>query len=340
MRQRCPSLPVELWQAPDNYRWRAARKPAATILDRTKGRAYWSSRYWQDLEEAHSYFLGWLRAEGALDWKVEPAERCTRERLAAYVEFMLRRVRPATTHHRVRHLAIVLEMLGGRLDRSTFAQACQYLRRLERREKRFERPPPVARLKTLGMKLMALAESGSDPRDSVNAVIFRDGLLIAVLAHRPMRRRNWAEFRLDYDLVRRGSDGWNIAPKSRNVKNRKMGPMPWPKELLPALEQYLAAYRPLLLRESTTTDVLWITYRGKPMTPATLSLAVARRTQTEFGRAWRPHAFRRAVAGDTTVPDAAALLGDTPSVVQKNYAPSNRRAALRRHIQVLQGLGD
>jgi integrase/recombinase XerD len=108
------------------------------------------------------------------------------------------------------------------------------------------------------MELMALAEAATDRRHRVNAVIFRDGLLIAALAHRPLRRRNWAGLRIGIELI--PIDGrWWIVLRPRKVKNRKSARIPWPAELVPALEHYLKVYRPLLLGETTDnrTAALW-----------------------------------------------------------------------------------
>jgi hypothetical protein len=161
--------------------------------------------------------------------------------------------------------------------------------------------------------------------------------MIALLAHRPLRRRNCAELRIHYDLLRIGEDWW-IVLENHQAKNRKAVEMRWPADLVPALERYLAVYRPLLTGVSKCpTNALWVTYRGRPEAARTQSGAVAIRTEAEFGRSWRPHAFRRSAADAATVADAATLLGDTPSVVEKNYAPTARRAALQTHMKMLQG---
>lgn len=91
-----------------------------------------------------------------------------------------------------------------------------------------------------------------------------------------------------------------------------------------------------MLTNDSAETALWISYRRRPLTLRGFSEAVARRTASEFGRAWRPHSFRKSVARATSVADATVLLGDTPHVVQKDYAPARRAEALRRHLDLLE----
>lgn len=331
---KCPCLQLQRWPAPVARSWTSERDRKRTILNRGRARATWSTRYWDNLEQALSHFLGWLSAPGMLNRTGHPL-RCTPDLLDAYVRFMLARVRPATAHHRVRHLEVALDVLGLHPDRTMFCKCCRFLLRLERKTARHVEPPSPAQLHALGLKLMKLADHPLDRRARVNAVMFRDGLLIALLAHRPLRRKNLGQLHIGADLVHKPA-GWLIKLERGKLKNRKHVPMLWPTDLVPALERYLTVYRPILAYDHADMTELWLSYRGKVVTVRGLSEAVARRTKAEFGKAWRPHSIRKSVAQAASVADASVLLGDTPRVIQRSYAPSRRGEALRRHFDLLE----
>ena len=63
----------------------------------------------------------------------------------------------------------------------------------------------------LGETLMAEASQQSTTR--LRAMQFRDGLIIALLAARPLRLRNLAGLELDRTLTRRGEGWWIDIPR-------------------------------------------------------------------------------------------------------------------------------
>lgn len=71
-----------------------------------------------------------------------------------------------------------------------------------------------------------------------SALLFRDGLAIALLAQRPLRRANFAALTLDRHLVRRGADWWLQIP-GNETKNGDPIDDPWPASLTAGLENYL-----------------------------------------------------------------------------------------------------
>ncbi len=99
-------------------------------------------------------------------------------------------------------------------------------------------------LLVLGFALMRRAgDGGRSPRQ--RALLHRDGLAIALLALRPLRRRNFAGLRLGEHVVQRG-EGWWLQVSGAETKNGDPIEMPWPEVLIAPLESYLALHRPVL----------------------------------------------------------------------------------------------
>jgi len=73
---------------------------------------------------------------------------------------------------------------------------------------------------------------------------YRDGLLIATLASRQLRRRNLTGLILGQTLVQRG-DGWWIQIPAAETKTKEPIETPWPEMLARHLEIYLADHRPV-----------------------------------------------------------------------------------------------
>jgi integrase len=137
---------------------------------------------------------------------------------------------------------------------------------------------------------MITAEQGKVARPLWRAALFRDGLMIVMLACRPLRRENFASLRIGLDLVRHEGE-YRILLEGRVTKNHREFEQPLPAELMPLLERYIDHYRPLLLG-SSQSDHLWISWRGEPLAETGVYFSVTTRTRQAFGAEISPHLFR------------------------------------------------
>jgi integrase len=117
----------------------------------------------------------------------------------------------------------------------------------------------------------------------------RSGLIICLLACRPLRLANLTAITLHRHLHRRGEACW-LRFGAAETKERRPLEMPWPVVLAPLLEQYLSDWRPCLLRAES--DALWISNRGRPMTEQAVYCQVVQVTKAMLGRPVNPHLFR------------------------------------------------
>lgn len=176
------------------------------------------------------------------------------------------------------------------------------------------------------------------------AVWVRDQLLLRMLASNPLRNRNFREMRyvVGPDHERRGNlyqalgGGWRLRFQPHEFKNqagaaKEPYDVPVPEDLWPLIGLYLSKARPILMRDATTTDKVFVNVSGNPFDGSGLSTVVAgltgRHIQDDidtFGI--RTHAFRHIIATawlrahPKDYLTVAHILHDTLKTVLDNYA--------------------
>jgi integrase len=193
----------------------------------------------------------------------------------------------------------------------------------------------------LGLELIARAER--ERTDCAHAVVHRDGLLVALLAARPLRLRNLAGLALDRTLVFRGTHWWIEFP-APDTKTKEPIEVPWPEPLAAPLEAYLARDRRVLaqLRGGSMHSVggaLWISRHGLPLSRETIYGCIRGRTLEGLGRAINPHLFRDCVATSIAIDDprhihiASRLLGHRKISTAEQYYNQARGIEASRLLQ-------
>lgn len=182
-----------------------------------------------------------------------------------------------------------------------------------------------ALLVQLGLKLMAEAEEGTRPHPRMDAALFRDGLQIALLALRPVRRRNLADIAIGRNLVDHEGKWWLVF-EAEETKSRQPIEVPFPERLIPALRRYVTHYRALLAGKRYRGQALWVSYHFTPQSAHSIQLRVAEHTKREFGKAISPHLVRDCVATSIAIHDpehvrlATSILGHrTVSTTERHY---------------------
>ena len=159
-------------------------------------------------------------------------------------------------------------------------------------------------------------------------MLFRDGLLLALLVARPLRRANVTAVEIGRQLRRCGKH-WRLHFTPAEMKSRRPNECSIPEELTVHLDRYLQAYRPTLLqcslKATKPVDALWVSKQGTHMTSAAIYCQVKARTEEEFGTRINPHKFRSIYATDTAAltPVAAGSiklgLGHASQTVLEEY---------------------
>ena len=232
------SRKLDKWPALDQAAWMAALQPG-DVLDPGGVAARWAIATRGLVADGYGHWLTWLDRQGALDPLLPPAARVTRARLLAYAEHLTATVAAFTVAARIEQVGNAMRALEPRQDWRWIQRAADRLRAqaVSVRDKRARLQSPD-HLVTLGMTLMQDAEDPARGRPADRASAYRDGLLIALLALRPMRRRNLKAILCDQHLVRRGAEWWLVFAAAE-TKTRQPLEFPFPADLMPGLQRYL-----------------------------------------------------------------------------------------------------
>jgi len=192
----------------------------------------------------------------------------------------------------------------------------------------------------LDVRLMTASKLQATPR--LAAIMFRDGLVVAFLALRPIRLKNLAELMIGTTLVRAG-DNCRVVLTGAQVKNGAPLEFEWPKALNSKLCQWLATHRPVLIKLRSRwarpiANALWVSSHGSPMTKQALYDRIAEVTRMGFGNSINPHLFRDIAATTLAIYDpdhvtiAAPLFGHRSfATTEKYYEQANTIEATCRY---------
>jgi site-specific recombinase XerD len=335
------------WPEMDRRLWQEALTPADPFEPTGGTRARHSRQSNVKTEKGYGRWLTWLMTNGVLDSAQAPHARITPAHVKAYVG----------------HLEVLgnggQSILSRLQELGDFARAIapghdwSFINRLASKVR--ARTVPVrdkrAKLATtmelygLGTDLMDSAQHQSTPR--LAALAYRDGLIIALLALRPLRRRNLAGLVLGKTLMQAGG-AWMLRIASDDTKTHQPIDMPWPAALTDHLDIYLAVHRPVLSALKSRWacpigDTLWVSSHGSPMTEMALYDQIRQRAMEGLGKAVNPHLFRDAAATTLAIEDprhvrlATALLGHRHTATTERYY--QQAQALEAHQDFVEAVG-
>jgi integrase/recombinase XerD len=293
------------------------------------------------LDSSYGRWLQWLDTHGELDPAASPAARVTRQRAAAYTDDLLTVNGTRTVTERLEALFYMCRALDHDCALPWLLRMAAVVR-ARNVPVRVKAPRIVGadELFRLGLRLMEQAAKVGTARQQ--AVQYRNGLIISLLAACPMRRRNLAMLRIGDNLIR-NKDEWWIDIPGPATKTGVPIVLPLPAELTSYMDEYIAHCRPVLLRMRghryrAPGDEFWISEDGSPMSYNSLYKPIIQATRTAFGKAINPHLFRDCGATSVAVADPdhvriiGLLLGHTPlsSTAERHYNQARSHEAGRR----------
>jgi len=213
--RRCK--PVDQWPQYDRDRWHAALQ-AGDLLEPGGCRAGHSRFSNRAMMRGYGRWLAWLDGRGLLADLVAPGDRITPDRVRTYAADLDAENASGTVIARIIELKIMAAIMTPARDWSWIYRMASSIRvRHEPARPKRHRLVDITRLLDLGLDLMAAAKNESTGLRRFKT--YRDGLMIAALASRPLRLRNLTGLILDRTLVQRG-DGWWIEIPAAETKTR------------------------------------------------------------------------------------------------------------------------
>ena len=338
-------LPLDQWPAVDRGIWVRARK--GTGPEWRDNPAYsWSERTVKRTEQAYGRYLGWLLKSGLLIESETVVERLTPKRVTGFIIALKTEVSEVSVGAYMNGLNSAANALAPDANWSwpSIRATRLKLRARPSREKRQAIQHTLV-LYQLGKEVMDYIRPSQDKRRTNvrPAMRYQAGLVIALLAARPLRIRNFQAITIGTSLRFDCGRYWlTFGPE----ETKAGGPIdePLPDDLVPHLETFLRTWRPILLRQTAKyssappSKRLWLDRSGKAMIEHTLRLTIERYTGDRFGTALWPHLFRDCLLTSvaTDQPDlmkiSATLLGRTTlKTGEKHYNQAHMLDASRRY---------
>jgi integrase len=335
------ALQVADWPPQDRVAWEHACTPVSLLADTPRPGATWRQTTRQVVAQTYGVWLAFLSSVDALPSIAHPSARLARELIDAFIDSLRESgsssVTLATTLGRLVMAANAMwpdrDWAWLRATRATLQRQAT-----PSRGKAGRLVSPVVLL-DVGWQLMAEADAMPERLRATAARLYRDGLLIAFIALSLLRRRTVASIELGRHL-HRGADGWSLHFSAADTKNDTPDVRQFPPALVPALERYLTAYRPIFAarHKGAPSVSLWLGPHGKALSALAIWQIVTRHTRARLGIAVTPHLFRD--AGVTFLGDedpehvrmGACLLGHSSfRTTERHYILAQSRNALRRH---------
>lgn len=269
--------------------------------------AIWKASTRDTGERAYGHWLRLLGDTGLLDAELDPAQRCTPANLDAYLP-VLRRAGLAshTVLNRIHGLNCMLHAMCPRADLSHLDRLVKRLARTATpvRNKLARIVSPSVLYAAAATELVRLAGNlGRRP-----ARRYRDLLIVALLARRPIRLTNLAAITFTENLEQRNGL-WHF--RFEQTKTDRPIRFPLPQALAGHFGHYLTVVRPFLLR-GRACDHLWVTGRGGPASEEAIYEGVNATTEALVGHRINPHLFRDIVATFVSeeAPEDRAIVAD------------------------------
>lgn len=332
------SLRFEDWPEVDRIGVEAAFKTGIG-LDDDGPLAHLSAATREFNQLGYGYWLHYIATHEALVLHESPGARATPARVCNYLYSHCQGLSSTTLYARIRSLGRILGAIDPNADLRIVKQSCRLLARRAKpsRDQRAQLVAP-SDLFYSGIRRMKRHAKGA-ASDASEALKFEDGLMMAMLAAKALRRGNFVAMTLGRNLTRARSGCYEVKfePVETKARNRISAAMPI--LLTPYLDYWLDKARPTLL-QARGSDAMWINANGAAMTPNRFYQRFCAATMNELGRRINPHLVRKIVATGVAIA-APELVRMTPSLLDQSsdqsavYNLADQLSASDAYLKVL-----
>src|SRR6185312_1279122 len=180
-------MPIEAWPAADQQAWHAAFVPRDPFDDRADVSQMREATRTK-IAVAYARWLCWLQDHHPDSLALPAAQRVTEAAVIAYLTALMAEISARGAAHYAACLRSALTIVAPDADWSWLMPIVGRLHRRAQAAPKARRPfVPTTELFVYGVDLMRAAEAAPDANPIDRAVAFRDGLMLAFLAARPLR---------------------------------------------------------------------------------------------------------------------------------------------------------
>jgi integrase/recombinase XerD len=318
------TLPFANWPAEDQNQWEAAFK-CGDRFDESGHGAHLAAATRQGLRESYGRFLRFLSANHPDLIILPPEARIDQSLVAEYVSWRKTSCGDVAIAADLGLLRGALTLICPATDWSWLLSITKKIAAMAPREPGKYHLVTSDRLYALGIELMdgAVADTGAARLTrKAQAFQYRDGLIIALLALIPLRRRTLAALRIGRHLIKAG-DLWELDIPAADTKTRQPLDYPISNELSARIDLYLERFRGRIPGADKHTG-LWPSNLSRPMCPDAIYYAVHRRTKKAFGFGVNLHRFRHAAASFWSSHDPVNVRGVKDLLGQASFATTEK----------------
>jgi integrase len=334
-------LPFNAWPLEDRTLW--ARAFEQDMFDDERPTSHLAAATKIGLRTSYARYLGFLVHYDPELLQLAPESRLDLDLIKAFVAHLRRTCRDTSVASLLHTLRLALGFICPQCDWSWLRIIAKRIDSGAVPRGDGARGVTSAELHAIGIGLMTMSEEDlvwSGQLTLEGALLYRDGLIIALLAVVPLRRRTLAALTINRHLVKIG-DHWLLDIPAADTKTGRPLEFALPDDLSRRISLYLARFR-ALIPGAIGHDGLWPSTRGRPMDDGSIYDAVRRRTTGALGFPVNLHRFRLAagnlwsIADPTNVRGVKDLLGQTSfGTTEKHYIGGQSRLAGRALAKVL-----
>jgi len=336
-------LPIDQWPALDKEAWSVANQ-TGDLLTGSGPAAAWKPKTRRTVSKAYGNWLCYLERTDQLKEVSTVGGRLTTENLKGYIAELRARVSPRTVVTQLRSLSQALLALDPDTDRELLKLAISRLERIAPTSRtKSESLKSPTELVALGEDLMSTWQQRAAHDTRLNAMDYRDGLMIAFLARCPIRLENLAQMRVNQHLTREAGR-WRVTFEPEEMKGKRALAFDFPEELSQALDIYLRTIHPMLYDGPQAGAPLWPSLHKKKrqMTAHGIYTRITHITSTHFGRPVTPHMFRDSAATfiaemspERAFMAAAVLQHRSFETTRRHYIHGQQHLAATRYHQAI-----
>ena len=301
------------WPPADQAAWKAAFKPGDLFEGGGGAGAHLAPGSRKSIARGYARWLAYLAEQHPDLLGLTPAVRLRKPVVRGYIEELRGEVANMTVAIYLHQLYLAVGLLAPGEDWTWLRRIKASLEANASPQDRFHLLCPPWQLLDLGIALMEGADPGRDGPRHLEKIRYRNGLILALLAVWPIRRRSLAALTVTRHIERSGGQ-LNLLLPPEDTKAGRSESFRVPDPIQTHLEHYVRHVRPEFPRAGDH-DGLWASSRAHPLGEQRLYEIVRRLTESHLGRAMALHDVRRAAVTFLAI-EAPEKIGLAPGILQ------------------------